>query len=363
MMRFLLNLVGLILVAALSYEVRAQEIILNPDPGAPLAERWAWAMTESGNVCSRGCWIGYGIQRMMDADSYTGWNVGRSDQHPTLQSLIYGREVEPLASRRDERRRTGASKMVLKEVALLFRFDPGDRSLSDIRFSNISLPVNLDGLPLLWLGRAEQSQSIALLKDAFARASMTELKEDLVGAVGMHDADDLVVPFLAQVLAGRDDEVIRSQAAFWLAETRHRDVLPLLERTAGSDVSKDVREQAVFGISRIETAAADDLLIRLARTLDDRETREHAIFWLGQKASKKAAESLEEIAENDPDIEIQKKAVFAISQLQTDEGIPRLINIAKTHRNSKVRHEAIFWLGESGDPRAVDVLVQIIRGR
>jgi HEAT repeat protein len=305
---------------------------------------------------------------MMEENSYTGWYSSHRGQNPTFQALVYGREVEPTPDYGEKRggpdsQKRASSQRVMKEVALLFRFDSKGQTLRDVRVSNISLPVDRDGLPLVWLGLSDQPESIRLLRGQYSGTRATEQKEDLVSAVGMHDAADLVLPFLNEVLASKVDDEIREQAVFWLAETKDPSILSLLERTARGDASEDVREQAVFGISRIETEAADELLISLARKLDDRETREQAIFWLGQKASKKAAANLEDIAENDPDIEIQKKAVFAISQLPEDEGIPRLISIAKTHRNAKVRHEAIFWLGDSGDPRAVDVLVQIVRGR
>ena len=349
--------------------LRAQDVVRHPDPSTSLSERWGWAVAESSDVCSQECWIGYSIERMMEVNSYTGWYSSRRTGYPTLQMLVYGRELEPTPTATEKHRSTklqdrdGTSQRVRKEVAVLFRFASGGQSLRDVRISNISLPVELDELPLVWLGPADQAESLQLLKEQYASAPITELKEELVGAVGMHDAVGLVTPFLREVLASREHDQVREQAVFWLAENEDPDVLPLLERTARGDTSEDVREQAVFGISRIETDDADEMLIRLARNLDDRETREQAIFWLGQKASERAAANLEDIAENDPDVEIQKKAVFAISELPDDEGIPRLISIATDHRNPKVRHAAIFWLGESGDPRAVDVLVQIVRGR
>ena len=346
----------------LALPVRAQSIIRHPDPSASIADRWEWAEAEAKTRCAKGCWIAYSFHRMMESSSFTGWWSDEKAGAPTLQSLVYGREVEPLPDR-TRKTRNAPSQKVRKEVALLFRYDSGGRSLQDINISNISLPTHLDGLPLFWLGRAEQAESIQLLKGHYGRTSGTEPKEDLVSAVGMHDDTKLVLPFLRDVLAGREHEEIREQAVFWIAEADDPAVLPLLEKTVRSDRSQEVREQAVFGISRIETEAADELLIDLARHLDDRETREQAIFWLGQNASKKAVAGLDEIAANDPDVEIQKKAVFAISQLPEDEGIPRLIKIARSHPKAPVRHDAIFWLGESGDPRAVEVLVEIVRGR
>lgn len=331
---------------------RAQDVMRTPDDDATLDQKWAWA----ADACGGRCVVGYSIQRMMGRNSYTGWMGDR--RGPTLQSIVYGHEVEPLPSRSDRVR--DGSELVLKEVALLFRFDGGE--IREIDVSNISLPVDLEGNPLLWLGLTDQRQSIRLLRNVYAAADDRGIQEDLVSAVGMHGADDLVVPFLTQVLESDVHDDVREQSVFWLAESQHASILPLLERTARTDRAEDVRDQAVFGISRIETDEADELLIALARGLDDRDTREQAIFWLGQKASEKAAASLEDIAENDPDLEIQKRAVFAISQLPEDEGIPRLITIARTHRTANVRHEAIFWLGESGDERAVDELVRIVRG-
>ena len=38
-----------------------------------------------------------------------------------------------------------------------------------------------------------------------------------------------------------------------------------------------------------------------------------------------------------------------------------LIELAKNHRNPAVRKEAIFWLGQSGDPRALDLIERILK--
>jgi len=354
------GLAATLLLAFIASGASAQDVIHHSDAAEPFEERWEWASPASREPCSDGCWIGYGIRRLMAANSHIG--SSGNGQRATLQALVYGREVEPLPSRSngDTQPAAGPSE-VMKEIAILFRYESG--TLREIDISNISLPVDLEGLPLFWLGIADPSQSIQVLRDEYASTRSTEVKEDLVSAVGIHDADDLVVPFLTEVLESSVHDDVREQSVFWLTEAQHDDALPLLERTARGDDSEDVRDQAVFGVSRIESDEADELLIRLARELEEPETREQAIFWLGQKASARAAESLGDIAENDPDLEIQKKAVFALSQLPTDDGIPRLIRIARTHRSAEVRHDAIFWLGESGDDRAVDELVRIVRGQ
>ncbi len=358
------------LCAVLTCAAQAQPVLRAPQPDEPLETRWKWALQEAGDNCPRGCWIGYGIRQLMERDSYIGSWRSDQDNRPSLQSLLYGREVEP---RPDDNRNAARRALnhldrqprqkVMKEIALLFRLDSGGKDLHEITLSNISMAVDLENLPLLWLGTADHTESIAFLDRQYKQAKGISLKEELVSAVGLHRGEKLAAAFLTEVLNSRADGDLREKAVFWLAEQDQSGVLPLLERTARNDADAGVREQAVFGISRIDSEAATERLIDMARHLDNPNTREKAIFWLGQKASQKAAENLEDIAVNDPNVEIQKKAVFAISQLPGDQAVPRLISIARTHKSAPVRNDAIFWLGQTGDERAVDALVEIVRGQ
>ncbi len=59
--------------------------------------------------------------------------------------------------------------------------------------------------------------------------------------------------------------------------------------------------------------------------------------------------------------EVRKSAIFALSQRPRDEGIPALITIARSHRDPALRRDAIFWLAQSNDPRAVDLLEELLR--
>ncbi len=59
-------------------------------------------------------------------------------------------------------------------------------------------------------------------------------------------------------------------------------------------------------------------------------------------------------------LEIKKQAVFALSQLPEETGTPLLLKIARRNPQPQVRKEAIFWLGQSGDPRALDLFDEIL---
>jgi HEAT repeat protein len=53
-------------------------------------------------------------------------------------------------------------------------------------------------------------------------------------------------------------------------------------------------------------------------------------------------------------------AVFALSQRPRDEGVPALIAVAKTNKVLEIRKKALFWLGQSNDPRAIDLFDQLL---
>jgi len=37
-----------------------------------------------------------------------------------------------------------------------------------------------------------------------------------------------------------------------------------------------------------------------------------------------------------------------------------LIAVAKTNKDSEIRKKALFWLGQSNDPRAIDLFEQLL---
>jgi hypothetical protein len=104
-------------------------------------------------------------------------------------------------------------------------------------------------------------------------------------------------------------------------------------------------------------------LLRLAR---DQQAplarRKAAVFWLSQAAEAAAGQGLDSVANDEhSEREIRKEAVFALSQRTADESVPRLIHIVKTNRDPEVRKAAIFWLGQSEDPRALELFEEILQ--
>ena len=133
----------------------------------------------------------------------------------------------------------------------------------------------------------------------------------------------------------------------------------LAERTGDAGVAGDPLLPSVLA----DSVTIWPSLLRLARTPRvSKETRTKAVFWLSQAAGAAVGIALDSIAQ-DPrgDREVRKQAIFALSQRAHAEGVPALIRIARASPDPELRKTALFWLGQSEDPRALDLFEEILR--
>ena len=355
--------------------VRYPDSTRSPAPDTPaLADRWKGAVEEAKKRgFSKGYWIGYSIQRLMPENSFIGAFYSDTRRNkPSLSELLSGREqVEVFPERTsgnftvtdgvtfvgdtDSRRHK-----VMKEIGILFHISAAAET-DQIKVTNLSLHVDLEGDPLIWVGGADNRESIALLKSRFETTRSSRVKERAIEAIGLHAPSSDVLSFLRDILTGSEAGKVREEAAFWLGQMDTDEALKVLVEAAETDRSEKVREGAIFGISQMEGDRGVDALIKLVRNNSDKKVREKAAFGLGQKASEKAVATLKDVVFSSDDTDVQKSALFALTQLPDQSGVEYIIKIAKTHPNPKVRKEAVFWLGQCDDERAIEALIKIVR--
>lgn len=133
-----------------------------------------------------------------------------------------------------------------------------------------------------------------------------------------------------------------------------RFLTPLVEGDDGS-----VGQQAVEALVLADSVDPWPTLLRVARApATSRRVERSAAFWLGEGASDKLG--LANAEEQTDDDEVRAQAVFALSQQPKDRSIPELLSVAKDSPHRIARARAIFWLGQSGDPRALDLFASIL---
>ncbi len=367
------------LVAGAAAHLAAGQVIHHPRPYSPLAERVDWAFQEARKAGFRnGFWIGFSIRRLMGERSFIGsYFDGSSGRNLSLEEIIYGKKtaVEKKISGEQTVReaaehalssadRGQPERTVVKDIAFLMKFGSVTANLPErVCFSNLSLPVSLQGLTLLWLGPAVDEDSLTLLTQYYGKSAKDQIKKNLLHAVSLHRNPTVVVPFLERVLKSRESVEIRAEAAALLGEQNDGRALDILTRTVKTDPSLEVKKNAIWGLIELDLPASVEVLADFARTYPEKEIRTEAVEGLAEKATKQAVGTLAQVAFNDKDTEVQKHAVEALADLPLKQGLPNLIRVAKTHANKEVRKAAIYALGDMKDPVAIQALVDIVKGK
>lgn len=137
-------------------------------------------------------------------------------------------------------------------------------------------------------------------------------------------------------------------------------LLTLAEQSTAS-----VGDKAIFPATIANGVTVWPRLIRIARNENiPRQTRRQAVFWVSQAAGEAATKGLDDlVVDNSVDRDVREQAVFALSQRPKAEGVPALIRVARTNRDPQIRKKAMFWLGQSNDPRAIQLFEEILAGK
>lgn len=121
-----------------------------------------------------------------------------------------------------------------------------------------------------------------------------------------------------------------------------------------------IASQAVLPLVLADGPEPWPLLIKVARDEHrPRDVARSALQWLSIGVTQHLGLDDVNSHDNDDD-EMREQAVFVLSQRRKTESVPELIDLARNAKRPAARKAAIFWLGQSGDPRAVDVYAELL---
>jgi HEAT repeat protein/beta-lactamase regulating signal transducer with metallopeptidase domain len=317
-------------------------VMIHPDPSQPLAGRWAWAAERARALGAPAYWVGYRVAKnpAIGGLLWVDRHVRITGDDITLSGRISG-DFDGL-------RLPGASLLPLiheapsDDLVQLLGFT--GRDLRRVHVASITLPVDLEGRPLFWLGAAADSESVPLLARLFGDAPDLDIKTELVDAVGVHATASATVPVLVDWLESREPAEVRTEAAEWLAMQAHPAALAALARAARTDRSSEVRREAAEGAPTVPIQGAVDTGMALARTLTDDEARREAVESLGELGDPRSLAALIEIARSEGDPDVAREAVESLGDRPDGEGVAGLLELARMHAVSDVRREAVETL-------------------
>jgi hypothetical protein len=175
-----------------------------------------------------------------------------------------------------------------------------------------------------------------------------------------------------------DGDVERVQA--WAGRIRQRDardlgVVPAPEAARyligiAARGRPGASAKAILPAVLADSATVWPALLAIAKDTDtrSRQTRQDAMFWLSRFAASALAGRPNEPFDDDDDdsldgnSDLKAHAVFVLSQLPRGEGVPNLLDVARSKGDVRVRSKALLWLGQSGDPRALELFEAILKG-
>ena len=156
----------------------------------------------------------------------------------------------------------------------------------------------------------------------------------------------------------------QSSSATDLGTISARSAVDYLIGLAETNDGKPGRE-AIFPATLADSVTIWPQLLRIARSDSrPRNVRQNATFWLGQLAEEPATRGLSELVGDAAlDREVRESAFFALSQRRNSEGVTALINVVRTSKDPELRKKALFWLAQSKDPRALDLIEELLTKR
>lgn len=173
-----------------------------------------------------------------------------------------------------------------------------DGSVKRLRFASEGCPVQAGSQRIVWLDGVAPRASVSFLArlaethSGSNRPAADEVAEGALAGLGFHADPGAPLALVHLGREGASDE-LRSQAYFWLAQTRDPSAARWIREAIARDPSHEVREQGVFALSQLDDATAQ--LLALLRESADREVKRQAIFWLGQSDDPQATAEIERL--------------------------------------------------------------------
>jgi HEAT repeat protein len=237
------------------------------------------------------------------------------------------------------------------------RVADSDRILLDVARNDPDPDVR--GQAVHWLASVNTEGAIAALEEIVRSDTDMQLRQRAVFALSNHRSERAPVILRALVEDERAPVELRQQAIFFMAQRRGADT-EFLRGLYGRVQDERLKEHLLYALSQSPSDADARWLMDIAlRSNEPIDLRKRALFWAAQRSTPPPAE-LVALYDRVTDREMKEQLIYLYTQRRTEEGTTKLIEIARTERDPELRKRAIFWLGQSRDPRAAQVLQELI---
>ena len=212
---------------------------------------------------------------------------------------------------------------------------------------------------VFWLSQVGTDKAVVALDSILRFTKDPELQDKAIFALSQHGSQRAQAALHAY--AGREDigEGLREKAIFWIGQSGSKEDEAFLRSLYGKLKNEELKKKILFSISQTGSKESLGWLVEVARNkAEPLEMRKQALFWAGQNGATSA--DLASLYNSFSERDLREHLIFVLSQQGDRPAADKLVEIAKKDPDPELRKKALFWLGQIDDPRAAEVLEEII---
>jgi HEAT repeat protein len=210
---------------------------------------------------------------------------------------------------------------------------------------------------VFWLSRSGSERSLQFIEEILRTSGDMELREKALFALSRHSNPRAQAALRGYAEGNNIPAELREKAIFWIGQRGTPESATYLRGLFARSADAEFKEKLVASLSRIR--GNERWLLNVAGDASQPEdVRKQALFWAGRAGVPTA----ELVATYDAlrDREMREQVIFVLHQRDDAAAVDKLIAIARRDPDGELRQKAVFWLGRSRDPRAAQVLGEII---
>lgn len=210
---------------------------------------------------------------------------------------------------------------------------------------------------VFWLSQVPTDRAVSILGDILRTSNDARVRDKAIFALSQQQS-----PRAGQILrayaAGGNSAELQEKAIFWIGQQASADNAAFLRNLYPRLGSARLKERTLFALSQMGGQGNDRWLMSIAANPSEpAEMRKKALFWAGQGGA--PIGELVSLYERMPGRDMREQLIFVYSQRRERAATDKLIDIARREQDPALRKKALFWLGQSNDPRAAQVLLEI----
>ncbi len=214
---------------------------------------------------------------------------------------------------------------------------------------------------VFWLSEVHSERAISALDSILHGSKDEEVQEKAIFALSNTNSSRGAEILRAYAQSNAPEE-LRAKAVFWLGQSASRtpENSAFLEQLFDKTNSEEIQNAIIQAMSEAPGEEGTRWMLGVVQnTKQPIEVRKKALFWAGQRHSLDI-NTLVGLYDKLDDQELKEQFAFVLSERRESAATDKLIDIARHDKNIEMRKKALFWLAQKNDPRAKDLLLELI---